>query len=162
MKRKEIFIGLAIFIVGSLFVGLLIFPNAFQSVKYNIEKVLSPNNSLEETFIKEDSIVSNCINTFNECIDIAEAKEGVPIKTLKVKQVNDTESATDFWNTWRNDANQYDYNTHLEFYNIEEIYPMVMIALTKDYPSPLPDSPKTAICNSKGELIGFSRNDIGC
>jgi hypothetical protein len=124
--------------------------------------VINNSNFSIQSDNKKDYLISSCVDSVKECINIVEGKEGISVKILKYEKINNSEYAEEFWDTWRNDANQFDYLTHIDFYNWNENFPVVMFGVSKIYPAPSPASPKALICDSNGKLIELSRDDLGC
>lgn len=151
MEIKDIIIWLLIFIIGSLIVSFLINPESFDSFKSNvgdigseIGDVPSTTSSNSQKTITQESLISKCKKSLNECIYTTETKYNADINLIKVGEFEKREDALNFFTTWKG---------MFQFTGISEDqeYPIVLMATTIEGEGG--KMPVVIICNKEGFLI---------
>ncbi|OGJ12823.1 hypothetical protein A3K82_00715 [Candidatus Pacearchaeota archaeon RBG_19FT_COMBO_34_9] len=126
MNWKGILGGLLIFIIGSLIVSFLIYPNSFQSFKSNINGMiigLKGDVTEKMNIIEEDSMIKQCKIEFNRCKEVAEAKyDTFSLSLIKIEKFINMENATEFYNTWNFAVLQ-------SYHNLPNDFPYVLMAV---------------------------------
>jgi hypothetical protein len=98
-KIKEVFKWLFIFVVGSLIVSFILQPDSFQSLKNNVNNLISVIK--DKVIINEDPLISQCRESFNRCKNIAETKiDGMTLSLINIEKFHNEASALEFYNTW--------------------------------------------------------------
>lgn len=145
----------------------MVSPDSFSSFKSNIKSIIPSGSqtSLNSAKNSEDPLVNQCVDAFEECIDIATTKYStLSIKILKYEKFNSKEPALEFFNTWSNPM-QKSINplTHQEgdwrpWGNVT--YPIVLFSTRVNYDGT--ENPAVAICNSDGRLQTITKTGYMC
>lgn len=172
---REVIVWLLIFVIGSLIVIFLVYPNSFQSFKSNIRNIIPSSSDMnilssdsKNGSSLEDPLIQECISSFNECKIISNKKYGTSASLIEKKKIESIEEGEEFYNTWKGIIQPtleieifLTTNKWSAFYEGEEIdFPIVLLA-TKII-GPEGQLPVVLLCKNDGELTKKSKQELLC
>lgn len=170
MQVKEIVIWIIVFIIGSLIVTFLVSPNSFNNFKSNIKNILSYSNTqgdVNNVKNTEDTLITSCRNSFNECNNIVNQKFNQKYSLIKIEKFEDLNGASAFFKTWQTFAVPItdDFvSAILPVYcggNCSQSLPLVLITIKVTSPEGVTIS-QVAFCDKTGKLTSYSKSQAGC
>ena len=157
---KEIMIWIFIFVVGSLIVSFLIYPESFSSFKENVKDITNVEDNLGQTQSLnelEDTQITECLAKFNECKRISETKIGISIKINEYKKFTEYEGALEFYKTWSDSFVQRQFLS-------DENMPFILIATSTDFSDGYQKLtlPYVVVCDSNYNFVGQTKTFFSC
>lgn len=174
---KEILIWLGVFIIGSLIVTFVVSPNSFNSFKNNMEDIIhtSTQGSSINVQASQDTLITQCKNSFNVCKNVIEKKYGLDVSINEIRkfEYSDLDEANEFVSKWytkgasvkgimvieqvmaMEDTSR---NTEQEF---ENKFPVVLIAFSEVKSETGFSMPLVAMCDVSSKL-SISNPFFGC
>ena len=161
--------------IGIIVLGIIFYvnPQLWGDVK---EKVVASKNIVEskagnietqgviEPAKKEDTLISKCKKSFNDCKDVYNKKFGLSVSVSEIEEVNNIDEAEEFYNIWLYRLEDWgNIGKEIRQQKINEGgFPQVLIAYSIKWPDKDVKLPSIAICNEEGELTRDSKESLSC
>ena len=167
-KREKIVSTIILVIAGIMFlfllIGILLISGCVQKREYvclNGDIVDSPDLCQSTTTTDQDSLMENCMKSFDECIEINKIKFDISTSIIKSEKFSEMEEANNFFKIWAAFI-QPDLATELNLNNkpSKEHFPLVLFAVKLKIPEG--QSTLVLICDNTGKLIDFSKIRMSC
>lgn len=158
MSFKGVIGWLFIFVIGSIIVSAILDPSILNDIGNRI-RTFTGSVSQNSVLAEQDSLISQCLKSFNECEKITETKyDSVYITLIKAEKFEDENNAQTFFDMWKGPTQMYRYDFYWS--NIQYQYPLILIAAK--IKGPIGETPLVIPCDKEGQLLAGSKSILLC